>query len=596
MKGTYTMIIAENYESSYQIIFPSNPTPSLEFAAGELKRYLFKISGAMLPEFWDNRHVEDKEIVIGYTNRGGYSDGDVERLGEEGFIIRAEGDRIFIIGSGVRGALYGVYTFLEEYCGCRFYTNDFEVVPEKKTLDVTLEKENCQIPVFFYRNSYWYSVTDPRISAKLKINGCHGRERFPAYLGGDVNYQGGFEHTIGWLSGQCPYGERAWVQPCLSDETVYQTVLSNVRKTLSEDPSARLVSITQNDGDTGACKCDKCRAVNDAEESEMGTMLKFVNRVAEELEDEFPNVTFDTFAYRFTRKPPKTIRPRKNVVVRLCDIECCFRHPLEECSVAPALDHADRSFSDDLKEWAKIADNLTVWNYTTDFTNFSVLFYDLESLRPNVRYFAENNAKGLFEQGNFASPNGEFGELKGYIIARLLWDPYMSEEKYRTLISEFINDYYGAGGHHIADYLNMIRDNSADSHFNIYYDNAANYIWIRDAATKLEGQWEFILRGNNMFDAAEAEADSPTALANVRRSRIQLLDYIDFTLREEMNNCEDESEKADFAEQIAENNKKRFDYMKRYGITYNHEFHDIKSLSDPDYMDYAMFWKRPDEQ
>ena len=590
------MVIAEKFESGYQIIYPACPTESLEFAVQELKKYLFRITGACIAEFEDNRHLEEKEIAVGYTNRGGYTDDDVAALGDEGFIIKSEGERIYIIGSGVRGALYGVYSFLEEYCGCRFYTNDFEKVPKREKLEIAPIAENRQIPAFFYRNSYWYSVTDPYISAKLKINGCHGRERFPAKIGGDVNYQGGFEHTIGWLSGQCPYGERAWVQPCLSDEKVYETVLGNVRKTLEAHPDARLISITQNDGDKGACKCDKCRAVNEAEESEMGTMLKFVNRIAEELEDEYPNVMFDTFAYRFTRKPPRSFRPRKNVIIRLCSIECCFRHPIEECSETPGHDEGGRSFAEDLIDWSKIAPNLTVWNYTTDFTNFSVLFFDLPTLRRNVRYFAQNGATGLFEQGNFASPNGEFGELKGYIISRLLWDPYMSEEKYREYITEFIRDFYGAGYSHIIDYLSMVNESSLDSHFGIYYDNAADYVWCRDAENRLEGQRLFIERGNKMFDAAEAEADSPEALANVRRSRIQLIDYIDFTLRAERELCPDEEGKAEFSRRLWENNRKRFEYMRRYGITHNHEFHHIKSLSDPDLEQHALLWKRPDEQ
>ena len=106
----------------------------------------------------------------------------------------------------------------------------------------------------------------------------------------------------------------------------------------------------------------------------------------------------------------------------------------------------------------------------------------------------------------------------------------------------------------------------------------------------------FLKRGSEMFDAAEKEADSPTALANVRRSRIQLIDYKDFMLRYEREQCGDEAEKAAFTEKIVENNKLRFEYMRRYGVTHNHEFHDIKSLSDPDYTQHCLLWKRPEEQ
>ncbi|MDD6095644.1 MAG: DUF4838 domain-containing protein [Clostridia bacterium] len=583
------MIIAKGRESEYSIIYPANPTESCKYAASELKKYLAKISGAYLPEFQENRHVEEKEIVIGYTNRGGYTEKEVKELGDEGFIIRNKGERIFILGSGVRGALYGVYTFLEKFCGVRFYLNDFEKVPETETLSIGPFEDDREVPVFFYRNPYWYPVSDPAISAKLKINGCHGRRRFPDYLGGDVNYEGGFEHTIGWLSGQCEFGQRAWHQPCLTDEKTFETVVGNLRWLLNEHPDARLVSITQNDGDTGACKCEKCKAINDAEESEMGTMLTFVNRVAETLEKEYPDVLFDTFAYRFTRKPPKTVRPRKNVIVRLCSIECCFNHPVEECSITPGHPDLNRSFADDVVEWSKIAPRLTVWNYTTNFTDFSTLFFNFRTLLKNERFFADHGVTGLFEQGNFASLNGEFAELRGYILARILWNPRMSEEEYKSLIHEFIMDYYGEGGKYIEQYLKLAEEGSADSHFGIYYDNAANYIWVRGLESKQAGQEEFIRLGNELFDKAEAAAEDGYRLANIRRSRIQLLDYMDFVVREKANNAEGEEKEALTREFLA-NNEKRFAYMRRYGITHNREFNDISTLSDPDYMKYALQW------
>ena len=589
------MQLTNNRESLYQIIFPQNPTPSLEYAAKELKRYLFRITGAMLPEFRDDRHVEDKEIVIGFTNRGGCTEEDKAALGSDGFIIKTEGEKLYILGSGVRGALYGVYTFLENYCGCRFYTNDFERVPRNVNLSIPEIAEDRQIPQFHLRNSYWHSVIDAGISAKLKINGDYGRERIPVHLGGDVHYEGGFEHTIGWLAGQCPYGERAWKQPCLTSEETYQTVMKNIRWLLERNPNAELISITQNDGDGGACKCDKCRAINEAEESEMGTMLTFVNRIAEELGEEYPNVLFDTFAYRFTRKPPRHLRPAKNVVIRLCSIECCFRHPRVECDLAPA--HTDAmSFNENLLDWAKYTDNLYIWNYTTNFTNFPVLFLNFEALRRDVRFFAENGAKGLFEQGNFASLNGEFGELKGYIIARLLWDPYMSQETYVEYIREFIRDFYGAAAPHMEAYLKMALEASADSHFGIYFDNPTLYYYVRGMESVLAGKQEFVRRGNELFDAAEAAAaEDDFALANVRGSRIQLLDYIDFVLREEIAAAETDAEKEALQEKQLKNNEQRFLAMRKYGVTHNHEFHNMEPLSEPDYATHALLWKNPGE-
>ena len=102
------------------------------------------------------------------------------------------------------------------------------------------------------------------------------------------------------------------------------------KKWLLDCPDCQIISITQNDW-AGACECPDCKALDEAEGSHSGTMLSFANYLAEKIEPEFPNVAVDTFAYQYTRKPPKTIRPRPNVIVRLCSIECCFAHPLEIC-------------------------------------------------------------------------------------------------------------------------------------------------------------------------------------------------------------------------------------------------------------------------
>src|SRR6185312_2018133 len=115
-----------------------------------------------------------------------------------------------------------------------------------------------------------------------------------------------------------------------------------VQQRLREAPDAEIISITQNDN-FGWCECPECKALDDAEGSHAGTMLAFVNYIAEQIEPEFPNVAVDTFAYQYTRKPPKTIKPRHNVIVRLCSIECNFREPLDHVSNA--------SFAEDIRGW-----------------------------------------------------------------------------------------------------------------------------------------------------------------------------------------------------------------------------------------------------
>ena len=580
------MIIAENFDSNYQIIIPVDPTPTTKYAAKELKKYIAKVSGAYIAEFVDTRKEKPEEIVLGYTSRGGYTEEEREELGDEGFIIRTVGEKIFIIGAR-RGVLYGVYEFLEKYCGIRFYTRDFEKIPQTETLYIPNIKCDKQIPKFSYRNSCWYSQNTPDISVKRKCNGGHCKEgKFTEEMGESEEYYGGFCHTIAALA-EMP---SIWEQPCLTDEKTYETVLKNVRKILEEYPQAKIVSITQNDGTNGQCKCEKCKAINDAEGSEAGTNIWFVNKIAEALEEEYPDVLFDTFAYTYTRIPPKTIKPRHNVVVRLCTINSCFRHPIAECGETPGYAATGGTMKEYTEKWSEISEHLAVWDYCTNFTNIPVIFPNIRALRKDARFFADNNVVSIFDQGSIATPNGEFGELKGYLNAKLLWNPYMSEEEYNGHITEFCNDYYGPGAKGILDFIDLIHDTSEDSHFHVYFDDPTKNCWCRDGKDQDEGRHLFIERANRMFDYAENECETGEQLAHVRCSRIQLLDYIDFSLRYDRDAVDDEAAKAELTEQIIANNKQRFEYMKRYYVVCNREFANVENIGDPDYSDYALRW------
>ena len=79
-----------------------------------------------------------------------------------------------------------------------------------------------------------------------------------------------------------------------------------------------VVSISQNDNGL-YCKSAEELAVIDAEGSPMGPLLLAVNAIAKALAPRFPNVTFSTLAYQYTRPPPKSVRPEPNVIVQLCE-------------------------------------------------------------------------------------------------------------------------------------------------------------------------------------------------------------------------------------------------------------------------------------
>lgn len=540
--------------SEYVIVRGENASPSEVTAASELQAYIKQISGAELPIVTDSAEPVVKEIVVGKTNREKDGVFDRTELGEDGFVIKTEDGKLWLVGGEQRGTLYSVYEFLEKYLGCRFYTATFEKVPQNTTITVDIS-EDKQIPVFETRNSFWYDYWNHNISVKLKLNCRRGRGDIPEELGGSLSWAGGECHTLYSLAEMT--GDHMWNEPCLTSEDVYNTVLKNVRALLNGNPKAKFVSISQNDSDNRreGCECDNCMALYNKYGCWTGPYLEFVNRVAREIKDEYPNVMIHTFAYRFTRLVPENLVPEDNVMIQLCTIEGCFRHPLEDYKINTPEENYDYidDFAALLKDWAKVCNYLSVWDYTTDFGHYSMTFPNFDVLRQNIRLFADNNVKNLFEQGGYQSTNGEFGELRGYIIARLLWDPYMTEDEYWAMIDEFLVDYYGPGGLKIREYIDIALEETKDVHMGIGADpeelyqmpkaeevnpagsypedltadmirNYENVDWSKywNWFRAVKGECRIVAEGNRLFAEAMAMAETEDQKARIDKSSIQV--------------------------------------------------------------------------
>ena len=359
-----------------------------------------------------------------------------------------------IVGGNGRGVFYGVVRFLEEYAGTRFFTYELEThTADPVAIPATVLVEYA--PVFEYRSTSWTAMTtDPLFCVKSGVNGFVGS--ITDDMGGIITYGSGlFVHTFGVLTEtDYPYPGYA-PNPCLALDTAkgqenLAKVIKNLRAVLEKDPTVNIVSVSQNDTEDH-CECENCLAIEKEEGSPAGVLLRFINAVADDLATDYPNLIIDTLAYKYTRKAPLITKPRENVCIRLCSIECHFNHPLttEKCSVCSA-------FRYDLVEWSKICENIYIWDYTTDFSYYVSFFPNLHVLRDNMQFFAEHNVKGMFEQGNGQGLSGEFGELRAYLLAKLMMYPYMTEEEYSAHMDEFLAAYYGAGWKNIRSYIDQV--------------------------------------------------------------------------------------------------------------------------------------------
>ncbi|MHC4519405.1 MAG: DUF4838 domain-containing protein, partial [Planctomycetota bacterium] len=261
-----------------------------------------------------------------------------------------------------------------------------------------------------------------------------------------------------------------------------------------------IASVSQNDWH-GNCQCDKCAAVEKEEGSPAGLMLRFVNAVAADIEEEFPHVAISTLAYQYTRKPPKHVKPRPNVIVRLCSIECSFSKPL--------ADERNKPFRDDIVGWSKICDRLYIWDYTTNFRHHIMPHPNLRVLGPNVKFFADHSVKGIFEQGAYTTNGAEMAELRAWVLARLLWDPNQDGQ---ALVSEFVEGYYGPAAPHIKAYLEVTHN---------AVDKSGDWLGCFEKFTAKYLSFETLSRGWSHLEKAEAEVrDDPDLHFRVRVAQL----------------------------------------------------------------------------
>lgn len=434
-------------------------------AVQELATYLEKVTGADF-EVVAGLRYGTAVIAVGPGVARMYDPAvDLSGLGPDGIVIRTSRRGPYLILTGgpgaPRGTLYAVYTFLADVVGCRWWAPQAEHVPRRPNLAIP-SMDVRYVPPLEYRAPFYFHAFDGDWAVRNKYNGHHAR--LDDKRGGKISYHG-FVHTFYSLVPPAKHfqahpewysqikGRRTHhrAQLCLTNPELRAFVIGRVKELLRGAPRAGIVSVSQNDWH-GRCECPACRAVEAEEDSPAGPLLRFVNAVAEAVEKDHPAAAISTLAYQYTRKPPRRTRPRRNVIIRLCSIECSFAQPLEH--------DRNRAFRDDIAGWSKISRRLYVWDYVTNFAHYVQPHPNLRVLGPNVRFFVRHGVKGLFEQGNYQSFGGEFAELRAWVLARLCWDPTADDKQ---LIREFLSGYYGPAAPFIRRYIDLVHDQAERS-------------------------------------------------------------------------------------------------------------------------------------
>ncbi|MFA6175448.1 MAG: DUF4838 domain-containing protein [Phycisphaerae bacterium] len=468
------IVLADNGSTKYVIYVDAKATPAEQFAATTLADYLKRVTHVEF-KIVNTAPLTNKQQVIAVGPDAAKNiipslGLDMAVLGHDGIVMRTQDENLVLTGAAGarRGTVYAAVTFLENI-GCRWWTDTETFVPQKRALKIP--QYNVQYrPVFEQRECTSYLLNNFAVYNKL-----NGNYKIPEERGGKIEYKGpSFCHTFEQMVSPKEYaashpewfaeinGKRSFgrwdgksaghvvdSQLCLSSRNadLLALIIDKVKGYLKDAPPDSIVSISQDDG-IGNCQCADCVAVDKEEGSPSGQILRFVNQVAAAIEKDFPQAKIETMAYMWSQKPPAITKPRQNVQIRLCSYDDNYLVWLTRYD-----SEGNKQFYTDLLGWEKIAPNLQIWDYSTDFNNFFHPFPNLNVTCYNMRLFAKNNVKGILLEGVYCTRGGDFADLKHWVFSKMLWDPRLDE---KALISEFVTGYYGEGAPYVAPYLDLL--------------------------------------------------------------------------------------------------------------------------------------------
>ncbi len=529
-------VLAKTGETSYRIITPAAPTGADAFAAQELAKFLKQSTGAEFAIISEAEKTGDAPcLYVGETEFAKARYVDFSSFGKEESLLRTFGKDIVLCGGQPRGALHAVYDFLEGEVGCYWLAEDTEVIPQRKVLKIGRLNERRK-PAFWYRDIYTaqhkcWGGNDNRFRLHNKASSGVPLEVSIPHHGTPGGCHTFHAYTKNWpdkpeLFSLNPQGERDRSTSghgpghiCVTNPETIQLVLKTLRQFIAKDQGKtrptglhpRVYDISQNDNNKYICCCPNCLAMMDAEGSYSGPLLHMINQVADGIREEHPEILVQTFAYTSTQKPPKTIRPRDNVLIRLCHLGAEFRGEAGGEYFRPASHRQNDTFRTYIRQWSRIASNLAIWDYWVMYREeFPNPYHNVYLIKDDINLYRKNHVQTVFIECEKVETTSFFA-LKRWLSYQLLVEPKADDDE---LIDVFMKGYYGPAAPQMTTFLKDIHKLQTSTN---------DRLSLQKTSERAHWTLDFFLRSQTLFDEAEAACKPGSKeLLHVRRERIPL--------------------------------------------------------------------------
>lgn len=483
----FSGILAASTVNAQTILLPSSPATTEQKAAEELVEHFKKMTGRSIAVKKEGEQVKGPVLYVGKTNFAKKQKINFSKFGKEEWLIRSVGKDLIIGGGDPRGTVYAALELLEREYGVMWLDECMTHVPKRKKITW---KGNLNLrgkPAFEVRGLYAY-FREPhnvrrRFMARNRQNLFHD-EGDVAYIkpwgvyrpfGSPRACHTFYDYTKDWgpeynncfsldkdgkrkraVNGSGPG------QVCMTNPLTIKLFTEKLREFIKKDrancPSGNypwIYEISANDNDA-KCVCSSCMAAAKKYGEYSGVVLEFTNAIADNIAKEYPDIFVETFAYMFTQKPPKGIKARPNVLVRIAQLGSEFSQGSRD-TLRSLFHPNNRKSRKEIEEWSKIA-NIAIWDYWIMYKRgdegISSCFRAIED---NLKFYQRVGVKSIFVE--VESPLGNiFYPMRIWLGFRFLNNPKLDFEQ-ETM--RFMNAYYGPAAPKMRALLKLIEEGNA---------------------------------------------------------------------------------------------------------------------------------------
>jgi hypothetical protein len=517
------LVIVDAGKPAATIVTAAEPGPKVTAAAGELREYVRRMSGAELPVASDADPPEGRLILVGpspLTRDLKIPSGLTNARREEGYILLCRGDRLVLAGNDegpYHGTEYAVYDLLRRLGVRWFMPGEYgEIVPRRATLAVPALNVR-ETPDFIMRN--WWLHAKPELAAEERVWKLRNRmnpENMFATPGDSSarkvlpEAQYFKEHPEYFALN--PDGSRNPHLPNLTHPKAVEIAAGTITAYLREHPEANSYGFAPDDGlprdyDPETLKLHQGfvdllgRPGVPGEESTTEEWLGFVNRVAAEVRRDFPAVYVATNGYANRNLPPQALKLDDHLVVMFAAIWSCTLHAYDD----------DRCWQKErqaqmLQQWCKLCPNVWIYGY-----NYQMLVSGLTPL-PETRKLARDfpllhkwGVIGFLDETR--NVWAECGIASRYLRAQLEWD---AEADVQAILQDFYVNWYGAAAEPMRGFYDAIEDAIVAAPLHGHEDRILPYVYTPVLLETL----------GRLVQEAERKADSDAARLHVKADRL----------------------------------------------------------------------------